>query len=168
MNIKNAMLIPAVASIAVATAAVCFADPSDTGGDDNRSVDAQGTVTVTATVAPDQCEPVAGGPTATEANDSGDKPANPADAEEGAADAEGTGISTSRFDPYTCAPVPASDSDRDKPSDKPETPQQGPEHTYEPPLQKLPADSGGSGPAHGPLSDPTTTSVLPPLPGPGN
>ena len=179
MNIKTALLLPAAASLAVATAIVASANPSDDAGEVASSPDIHGTVTVTATVAPEQCEPVAGGPTATEATDTGAQPGGPdAEVTEAADSTEGDearphGISTSRFDPYTCAPVPAAETTT---TDKPSESAAGaggadaPAHTFTPTLQKKPGDTSEHT-ARDPLSEPTTSGTLPPLPplpGPGN
>lgn len=168
MNIKTAALIPAVASVAIATATVAFADSSSDGDSGVSSVDAQGTVTVTATVAPDQCQPVAGGPESAPVTDTAGEPVDPqspSSDEEDASTDQSTGAHTSRFDPYTCAPVPVSAET----SASTETVRPIP--SYEAPLQPYPAGgsevSGGvPNQGRGPLSEPTTSSTLPPMPAP--
>lgn len=157
MDIKTALLIPATASIALASAAVAFADPhDDDGGRQPTNIsapDAHGTVTVTATVAPGQCQPVAGGPTATEASDTGGQPVN----DTPGVPPQTTAASSSRFDPYTCAPVPVSAGAT--------TSTTATEHagsTYTPSLMPFPYGGGsGNGPARGPLSEPTTSVLIP-------
>lgn len=163
MDLKNALLIPAIASIAVAVATVAIADPNGEGqiADHASAPDLHGTVTVTATIAPNQCQPVAGGPTATEAADTGQEPVGTANAAP-----QPVGATGSRFDPYTCTPVPADASGTEKPTTAGSGSGSGSagsgHDAYTPTLQPFPNSGGtGSGPAHGPLSEPTTTAMLP-------
>lgn len=185
ITFKSALLVPAFAAIALSTTvAVALADPDTApvspSGNEVRQTPA--TVTVTATVAPGQCMPIAGGPSSAPVTDTAGAP-TPA---EGAplpttvttvARTEGepgTGASTSRFDPYTCAPVPAAavaepgHTTTSAASLAPTAAAAVP--SYTPPLAPYPG-SNGSGTASGgdavaaatqqPLSAPTTSTTVP-------
>lgn len=177
MNIKTAMLIPAAASIAIATATVAtgWHWPGATAGvtvtvpcasalDEALSL----SLSFAGSANPGQHQPAAGGPSSAPVTDPADEPVDPqapAPAEQGAL-AQSTGAHTSRFDPYTCASVPAS-AETSTPSETAHTPQPVP--SYEAPLLPFPAGgpevaAGGPNQSRGPLSEPTTSRTLPPLP----
>lgn len=154
-------------------------DPSAPGTDQNPA-----TVTVTATVAPDQCQPLPGGPSAGNVADSGTPGAgNPEDsvaltpeATPGAIDAvapspaevTATGNAgptpSSRFDPYTCAPVTTTTT----------APETGENPDYVPPVEDIPTYTPTLNPYPGgtetdpgdeqddPLASPTPTSTIAP------
>lgn len=184
---KNTLLAVSLLSIALAVpVAVAGAEPSPDGGalpgTDVRQTPA--TVTVTAMVAPGQCAPVDGGPAAVEVTDTVAGPA-PADSAVGGGGTPGStdpnlvpvgsfqgqignteGPGTSRFDPYTCAPVPASLTET---AEDEATALQAPPAevvpSYTPTLNPYPgADgiaSGGSNESSDPLSAPTTSTTIP-------
>jgi hypothetical protein len=165
MKLQKVLLIPAVSAIAVGIATVAIADPPDGSRESNVSApDANGTVTVTATVAPNQCQPVAGGPTATEAADTGQEPVDAAET----GTASSVGVSSSRFDPYTCTPVPANATGtggEKSPHAAGNETGQAPQQHYTPTLQPFPnSGESGDGPARGALGEPTTSVLLTPTP----
>jgi hypothetical protein len=183
MRLKTALLIPAAVSIALSAAVtVAVADPGselpESETTDVRVTPA--TVTVTATVAPGQCAPVAGGPPNIAVTDTAAEPqlsegqVAPSTATVSAdGEAGPSGASTSRFDPYTCAPVPAAATSSATPAAPARTDAEIP--TYTAPLAPYPGSNGSgvSGGAdaeatstQGPLSEPTTSSTLPAAPAP--
>ncbi|WP_234884212.1 hypothetical protein [Mycolicibacterium aubagnense] len=185
ITFKSALMAPAFAAIALSTTVtVALADPESTpaspSGNEVRQTPA--TVTVTATVAPGQCMPIAGGPSSVSVTDTAGAPTDTQGAPlpttvttvartEGE---PGTGASTSRFDPYTCAPVPAvaatepGHTAESAPSLAPTTVAAVPSYTA--PLAPYPG-SNGAGIASGgdavaaatqqPLSSPTTITTVP-------
>ncbi|MEN4460976.1 hypothetical protein ABFV47_07370 [Mycolicibacterium fortuitum] len=183
MKLKTALLVPAVVSIALSAAVTAaVADPgsdySESETSDVRVTPA--TVTVTATVAPGQCAPVAGGPPNVAVTDTAVEP-QPSEVRDAsitatmAANGEvgPSGVSTSRFDPYTCAPVPAAVTSNAAPVTPEQPDAQVP--TYTAPLAPYPGShsSGVAGGAdteatstQGPLSPPTASSTLPAAPEP--
>ncbi|GAS96776.1 uncharacterized protein RMCC_3742 [Mycolicibacterium canariasense] len=179
---KHTLLAASLLSIALAVpVAVAGAQPTpepaaEQGTDAARPTPA--TLTVTATVAPGQCQPHSGGPaavpvtdTAREAPAPGAAPAQPVEHVEGSPAPNATGAGTSRFDPYTCAPVPPQAADADA-SDAPSASalQGAPTAvipSYTPTLNPYPGSSGGistggAAESSDPLSAPTTTATIPP------
>ncbi|WP_236746967.1 hypothetical protein [Mycobacteroides abscessus] len=178
IKLQTALLVPALMSVALAVpATIAFADPdtdpsapssdgADPGWRATRSTPA--TITVTATVAPGQCQPVSGGPASTQVTDTAGPPVEPsAIARQAAMTSEAKAPSSpdaSRFDPYTCAPVPVESTSLTAAPSTSVIP------SYTPTLNPYPGQSG-SGPAGGsggsvrtsdPLSAPTTSHTIAP------
>ena len=174
---KRVMLATALAAVAVAVpVSVAGAEPepmSDPAGDTPiaaRSTPA--TITVTATVAPGQCAPVAGGPEAVEVTDTV-APAPNSEPGAGPVDTQPVVVVTdpgsSRFDPYTCAPVPAEEStDEDEDGEGGAGAGAAPVAdipSYTPTLNPYPGqlgNAGGDQDVSDPLSAPTTTATIVP------
>lgn len=179
IKLQTALLVPALVSIALAVpATIAFADPdtdpsapasdgADPGWRATRSTPA--TITVTATVAPGQCQPVSGGPASTQVTDTAGPPVEPsAIARQAAMTSEAkapTSSETSRFDPYTCAPVPVDSTSLTAAPSTSVIP------SYTPTLNPYPGQNGsgaagssGSGAVatSDPLSAPTTSRTIAP------
>lgn len=181
---KHSLLAASLLSIALAVpVAVAGAQPApepptEPGTEAARPTPA--TLTVTATVAPGQCQPHTGGPAAVPVTDTAQEAPSPEAAGvqpvehvEGAPTPNATGAGTSRFDPYTCAPVPpqAADADADASGDPSATAlQDAPTEvipSYTPTLNPYPGggsgiSTGGAAESSDPLSAPTTTATIPP------
>ncbi|MFA5711727.1 hypothetical protein [Mycolicibacterium sp.] len=181
IKLKTALLLPAAASIAVSVAAVAAANPEDAPAEPAATSDVRhtpATVTVTAMVAPGQCQPIESGPSAVQVTDTAvPAPSQDPNAPEAVPAAlqeeqHSTGAGTSRFDPYTCAPAaPATSASESAPESLAADPAAA-TPIYTAPLAPHPGSSG-SGVAGGadatstprPLSEPTTETTLPPFPG---
>lgn len=179
IKLQTALLVPALVSIALAVpATIAFADPdtdpsapasdgADPGWRATRSTPA--TITVTATVAPGQCQPVSGGPASTQVTDTAGPPVEPsAIARQAAMTSEAKAPASSeasRFDPYTCAPVPVDSTSLTAAPSTSVIP------SYTPTLNPYPGQNGsgaagssGSGAVatSDPLSAPTTSRTIAP------
>ncbi len=179
IKLQTALLVPALMSIALAVpATIAFADPdsdpsapasegTDPGWRATRSTPA--TITVTATVAPGQCQPVSGGPASTQVTDTAGPPIEPSVvARQAALTSEAKAPSSSessRFDPYTCAPVPVESTSLTAAPSTSVIP------SYTPTLNPYPGQNGsgaagssgsGSASTSDPLSAPTTSRTIAP------
>ncbi|WP_234802899.1 hypothetical protein [Mycobacteroides abscessus] len=180
IKLQTALLVPALMSIALAVpATIAFADPdsdpsapssegADPGWRATRSTPA--TITVTATVAPGQCQPVSGGPASTQVTDTAGPPIEPSVVARQAAlasdaNAPSSSPESSRFDPYTCAPVPVESTSLTAAPSTSVIP------SYTPTLNPYPGQNGSgaagsSGPGSvttsDPLSAPTTSRTIAP------
>lgn len=179
IKLQTALLIPALMSIALAVpVSIALADPdagpsaptsegTDPGSRATRSTPA--TITVTATVAPGQCQPVSGGPAATQVTDTAGPPIEPSVIARQAAltsEAKAPASSdSSRFDPYTCAPVPVDSTSLTAAPSTSVIP------SYTPTLNPYPGQNGsgaagssgsGSVTTSDPLSAPTTSRTIAP------
>ncbi|AMU28919.1 hypothetical protein I3U30_15295 [Mycobacteroides abscessus subsp. massiliense] len=179
IKLQTALLVPALMSIALAVpATIAFADPdsdpsapasdgTDSGWRATRSTPA--TITVTATVAPGQCQPVSGGPASTQVTDTAGPPIEPSVvARQAALTSEAkapSSLESSRFDPYTCAPVPVESTSLTAAPSTSVIP------SYTPTLNPYPGQNGsgaagssgsGSASTSDPLSAPTTSHAIAP------
>ncbi len=175
---QTALLVPALLSIVLAVpATIAFADPDTdptapivgaAGADQQVTRSTPATITVTATVAPGQCEPIAGGPSSAQVTDTAGPPTEEQPIARQAAltsQVQAPPESSSRFDPYTCAPVPVS-ATAPSLSGAPSAPAIP---SYTPTLNPYPGQSGqgvssGSGAVStsDPLSAPTTSRTIAP------
>ena len=186
LTTKHSLLAASLLSIALAVpVAVASAQPSPEPAADPGAAEAArptpATLTVTATVAPAQCQPVAGGPASVPVTDAAGAPvtpgATPVEHVEAAPTQNPTGLGTSRFDPYTCAPVPPQSADAEAGADATASAlQDAPAQvipSYTPTLNPYPGSAGGisaGGYAESsdPLSPPSTTATIPPATVPGS
>lgn len=180
---KRGLLAASLLSIALAVpVAVAGAQPDAEPAAEQIAETARptpATLTVTATVAPGQCQPVAGGPAPVTVTDTAQEPPAPdvvpvASAEhvDGEPTPNATGAGTSRFDPYTCAPVPPLTAEGESTGTTAAASplQDAPAEvipSYTPTLNPYPGGSGGisaggATDSADPLSEPTTTVTIPP------